>query len=230
MAKQKKTKSQNWIGIVGIIAIAVLVVTVLIYVNNPNVFSDTSKIGPDPAIERSINENGHHTLGDLDAPITLVLYEDFGCPNCKRFFVNSESRLLSEYVATGLVRLEVYTIAIINTYSLPGAEATFCAADQGFFWEYRQVLFVNQGQRAFDRKTFELIGEAVGLDTADLLTCIEHQTHRQRVIDDSLVAQQFGVQGTPTFEVSGKRYPGPGEIELPDIFVILDELLLEVNN
>lgn len=236
MSKTKKNakkpndgKAQNRLVVGGIIAIALMVVFVLVYVNNPMLFQNVEVVGPDPSIERGVTDSGFHYLGNMDAKLTVVLYEDFACPNCKRFLEVTEANLLSNYVATGDVRLEVHPIAIVSSQSLPAAEAVACAAEQGYFWEYRQVLFANQGSRAYNRDTFEIIADVIGLDVDDFLACYDQGRYSAEIQAQSQAAQQFGVFGTPTFEVAGERYPKAGETSLPNIFEILDQFLEERN-
>ncbi len=53
-----------------------------------------------PASARNYKETG-----SANAPITLELYTDFQCPTCRNFYVNVLPSVMTEYVATGKVRL-----------------------------------------------------------------------------------------------------------------------------
>lgn len=44
-------------------------------------------------------------LGAATVPVTIIEYGDFKCPFFARFFVETEPRLRSQYIDTGLVRL-----------------------------------------------------------------------------------------------------------------------------
>jgi protein-disulfide isomerase len=226
--KVDNDKRQTIIVVVAVVTIALMVVVALIYSNNPFVFNRPEVIGPDPSIPRSVTDDGLHYLGSSDAPIKIRIYEDYACPNCKKFFDNTEPLLFQNYVVNGKVGIEIYPVAIVNSRSLPAAEAVYCADEQGYYWEYRQIVYANQGNRVFDRDTFGLFGDVVGLDVDAFLDCYDQGKYQQQIADQSQAAQQFGIMGTPTFEINGKRYPGPGETSIPNIFEILDNLLLEV--
>ena len=216
--------------ILGIVIVGILVTVVLVLSNNPRGISNPQVIGPDPSIRRGETSNGLFFLGEPDAPLTIIIYEDYSCPNCKRFFETVEPVLIERYISTGKLRLEIYPVAIVNPQSLPGAAAVYCAAEQGYFWEFRQVVFLNQGLRAFNRDTISLYGDAVGLDVEQLLDCFSSSTYSEVIQNRSIAAQQFGVQGTPTIEFIGNRYPEPGTTELPDVINIVDLAIKEIEN
>ncbi len=213
------------IGIVGI-----LVTMVLFLSNNPRSISNPQVSGPDPSIPRGETSDGLFFLGEPDAPLTIIIYEDYSCPNCKRFFETVEPVLIERYISSGKLRLEIYPVAIVSSQSLPGTVAVYCAAEQGYFWEFRQVVFLNQGLRAYNRDTLSLYSDAVGLDVEQLLDCFSSSTYTEVIQKRSIAAQQFGVQGTPTIEFLGNRYPEPGTTELPDIITIVDLAIKEIDN
>ena len=129
--------------ILGIVIVGILVTVVLVLSNNPRGITNPQVIGPDPSIRRGETSNGLFFLGEPDAPLTIIIYEDYSCPNCKRFFETVEPVLIERYISSGKLRLEIYPVAIVNPQSLPGAAAVYCAAEQGYFWEFRKVVFLN---------------------------------------------------------------------------------------
>ena len=208
---------------------ALIVVGVLIVVNLPSkdqsdmIFSD---------LPQSLSADGHPILGNPDAPVTMRVYEDLGCPNCQFFWAETEPDVIENYVVPGLVKLEIFTIAFVNASSLPGAEAIACANDQGHFWEYREILFHNQGVRAFDRSNLVDWAEDIGLDRSEFSNCFDLGRHQSEVIDRSQAAFEFGISGTPTSVINGVRYVGvlPFLSTDPDILsidVALTEALVE---
>jgi len=228
--KEKRSLSNNSIVILGIVIVGILVTMVLVLSNNPRGISNPKVIWPDPSIPREETSDGLFFLGEPDAPLTIIIYEDYSCTNCKRFFEAIEPVLIERYISSGKLRLEIYPVAIVSSQSLPGTVAVYCAAEQGYFWEFRQVVFLNQGLRAYNRDTISLYGDAVGLDVEQLLDCFSSSTYTEVIQNRSIAAQQFGVQGTPTIEFMGNRYPEPGTTELPDIINIVDLAIKEIEN
>lgn len=233
---KSKRKSSNaetstpWLVYGGLILIAVGVALVLIRLTRPAA-PVVEPVYPD--IPRGVSEDGHPLLGDPHAPLTLSIYEDLACPNCRRFATEVEPRLVEAYVHPGAVRLEIYTMTFVSAASLPAAEAAYCAGEQGLFWEYRHQLFQMQGVQAFSRSNLVEWGAQVGADRDAFRHCLDAATYRNRLREQSQMAYNFGIRGTPTLEVNGARYEGVHPFEssdpaVPGLKAILDQALQEV--
>ena len=84
-------------------------------------------------------------LGDLSAPVTMIVFGDFECPYCSQAFKTSEAQIRKEYVETGKVKMIYRDFPIAGHLSaIPAAEAAGCAHEQGKYWEYHDALFENQ--------------------------------------------------------------------------------------
>ena len=88
--------------------------------------------------------NSDFVLGNQNAPITIVLYVDFQCPFCGKFFKETKQTILDNYIKDGKIKLVSRDFAFLGDESLKSAEATRCANDQGKFWEYYDYLFTHQ--------------------------------------------------------------------------------------
>ena len=88
--------------------------------------------------------NSDFTLGDAGAKVTIILYEDFQCPFCGRFFHDSEQSIRDTYLKNGQVQLVYRDFAFLGRESTKSAEAARCAGEQGKFWEYHDYLFSHQ--------------------------------------------------------------------------------------
>lgn len=201
----------------GIAIIAVLLVLAFIFVGQPRPLSrDIGDSGLDPSIPRGRTAEGLPYLGENDAPVTILEYEDFGCPNCQEFVLDVEPRLIEEYIRDGKVRLVSFPVAFVNVHSLPGAEAAVCAAEQERYWEYRHLLFANQGVLAFNRNNLIDIAREAELDLISFVNCFDQRRYRDLVIERTRSAQASGIAGTPTFEMGGERFEGLLKYDSPD--------------
>jgi len=85
-------------------------------------------------------------LGSDDAPVSIQVFADLQCGNCRDEFLATIPPLTEEYVRPGDVKLLMrhYSIAA-NPLELGffGAEA---AAEQGYGWQYTYLFFVNQDE------------------------------------------------------------------------------------
>ncbi len=155
-----------------------------------------------------IGADGLPYAGDLNSPIQVVLYEDFGCHNCKQFFDSIENDFLDAYVKPGFAVLISHPIAFVNQMSIPAAEAAECALAQDKYWEYRYLLFQNQGVSQFSRDALVDFAVAANLDPGEFRTCYDLGRYASRVRERTQAAQSQGVEGTPSFMINGKLYSG----------------------
>src|SRR5436853_7323487 len=84
-----------------------------------------------------------HALGASHAPVTVVEYGDFECPNCKQ--AAPAVKLLLERF-TGRVRLiwRQFPLEEVHPHALQAALASEAAAGQGKFWPMHDLLCDHQ--------------------------------------------------------------------------------------
>lgn len=150
-------------------------------------------------------------LGDKTAKVTVIEFADFQCPYCERWFQQVEPQIVQQYVQTGKVNFVYKHSAFLGQESDWAAQAAECAADQGKFWEYHDLLF--QQQNGENQGTFvkdNLIGFAqqLELDRSKFTACLQNDQTLDRVQADTQEAQQASVNGTPTFFINGQRIVG----------------------
>lgn len=85
-------------------------------------------------------------LGAPSAPVTLVQYIDLQCPFCRDFELNVMPDIVSKYVRDGKLLIEARPIAFIGEDSQRGRDAALAAAAQNRFYQFMQLLYLNQGE------------------------------------------------------------------------------------
>jgi protein-disulfide isomerase len=149
---------------------------------------------------------GFQMLGSKDAPLTLVEFTDYQCPFCRQFHVNVFNELKKNYIDTGKVRFYSRDLPIdqIHPNAVRAAQAGRCAADQGQFWQLRDLMGASPDKLDLEN----LVAEAGSLkmDTKAFRTCVESQKYKEAVQTDVLEAMKIGADATPTF-VLGKSTP-----------------------
>ena len=80
-------------------------------------------------------------LGSKDATITIVEVGDYQCHMCKLWFEETRPLIIENYVETGKANLVFIDMPFLGRDSTPASEATYCADDQGKYWEYHSMLF-----------------------------------------------------------------------------------------
>ncbi|MGI0046099.1 MAG: thioredoxin domain-containing protein [Nitrosotalea sp.] len=146
--------------------------------------------------------------GSPNAPITMIEFGDYQCPHCDAWFKNSEPTIKSNYIDTNKVKLYFVDIPYLGPDSAIAAQATYCAADQGKYWEYHDVLYTNQGpvQSGWASSgSLKQFASSLGLDTTKFNSCLDSGKYSDRVSHNKDVATSAGVQGTPTFFIVGVK-------------------------
>ncbi len=125
--------------------------------------------------------------GPSDAPVQIVAYSDFGCSHCATFAQSQGKQLRAQYESAGQVRFEFKHFVIGGERSRGAAIAAECAADQGKFWDYHDVLFARQGVSSdpFNRTALKQYATELGLDTAKFNQCLDSSQHLDKVTADS---------------------------------------------
>jgi len=116
-------------------------------------------------------------MGDPKAPVKMIEYADFQCPYCRLYWQDTEPRIIQSYVMTGKVYYEYRSVgAFIGQESAAAAEATYCAGDQGKFWEFHDTLFTNwTGENVgnFTPAKLRQYASTVGLNPLTFYNCVK---------------------------------------------------------
>jgi len=149
-----------------------------------------------------------NVLGRADAPVELVEFSDFRCPACRESHFTLGDQI-AQLVAEGTVRYVRKHMLVIDPAdtSLNAAEAVECAADQGYYWAFHDLLFLNQsahGQK-WTRGAMLTYARELGLDTKAFGECMDQQKYRDKVLADNAEGYSTpGITGTPSFLVNGE--------------------------
>ena len=124
--------------------------------------------------------------------------------------------LFKQYVETGQVTFVYKHMAILGTESTWAAQASECAADQGKFWEYHDLVFSRQAgenQGAFTRDKLLGMAQELKLDMTKFEPCLKNDQTRGRVQADTEEGQEANVRSAPTFFINEQRLVGAQPIE-----------------
>ena len=136
-------------------------------------------------------------MGDEDAEITMVIYDDFECPFCARFEVQTFAKIKEEYIDTGKAKFYYKHFPLgFHSHAQIAAEASECANDQGKFWEMHDMIFENQPDLSEDK--LKEWAEELELDMDEFNTCLNTNKHAEKVKLGMAEGQKVGVRGTPS--------------------------------
>jgi protein-disulfide isomerase len=106
--------------------------------------------------------------------------------------------------------------AFLGPESQWAAEASECAAEQGAFWDYHDLLFERQSgenQGAFNKDKLKQFALDLGLDSGAFNTCLDSGKHAALVNSETAMLQSLGVRGTPAFLINGRPLVGAQPFE-----------------
>jgi len=143
--------------------------------------------------------------GSDNAKVYLVEFGDYQCPFCKRFFDQTESQMMSDYVDSGKAKFYFLDVSIVGDDSLTLGQGAWCADEQGKYWEYHDYIYANQGQEnsgwGTPEKVKALARNISGLDSEQFNSCLDSKKYESQSQQLTSFAQQIGLTGTPTMFV-----------------------------
>ena len=146
-------------------------------------------------------------LGDKNANITIVEFADYQCPFCARFHKETQGSIIQNFVDTGKVKF-LFKDLIVNhrpndKASTLAAVASYCAAEQGKYWEYNDELYKNsEGENTGWVTKDNLKQFANNIRVPDLMKfsdCVESEKYNTIVNENNLLGRSIGLSSTPTF-------------------------------
>jgi protein-disulfide isomerase len=159
-----------------------------------------------PALAEPIGPHDHARGGGEHAPVTLVEYGDFECPQCA----------LAHPIVQGLQDklgdklrfvFRNFPLTSAHPHAQAAAEAAEWAAGQGRFWAMYDGLY--QRRAKLSQTIILEVAEQIGLPAAGLRDAWASHAFFPRVKDHFRAGLRSEVNGTPTFFIQGRRYDGP---------------------
>lgn len=148
--------------------------------------------------------------GNPRANIKIVEYTDFQCPACARgaqevagYFAQHKNDVYWEY--------RPYPLTPGHRHSFRAAVFGECAARQGKFWGFHDLVFARQkewGAKDDPEEDFMKIAEEAGLAKETLLLCVKDPEVGNRIVEQKEEGARRGVKATPTYFLNGKMVVG----------------------
>jgi protein-disulfide isomerase len=143
--------------------------------------------------------------GPAEAPVTIVEFEDFQCPYCRRVQSTLDQVLVRYNGKVKLVHRD-FPLASLHPKSHDAHEAARCAGEQGKFWEFRDLLYTGVGQAISEQ--INDYAERLKLDSDAFKTCVAGGKYKAAVRKDEEEGARLGVEGTPAFFINGRAFSG----------------------
>lgn len=144
------------------------------------------------------------TIGEADAPITVLAFLDFQCPYSQPGY-SLFAKVVEKYQGAVRIVFKHMPLATIHPQAMDAANAIMCAKEQNKFWEYYDLLFT---AKQFDQESMVAYAESLKLDKKKFTLCLATKPYQSQIDQDMTDAATLGVRGTPTYFVNRVKVEG----------------------
>lgn len=149
-------------------------------------------------------------LGNKNAKITILEFGDYQCTFCKRFHADTKNQIFDNYINKGIAKFVFKDLVILDlpwerTSSL-AASASYCADEQGKYWEYHDELFKNwngENNGWITKNNLIKFATSVGIsNVTSFSNCLESGKYYNLVQENTDLGKNLGISSTPTFMIT----------------------------
>lgn len=149
-------------------------------------------------------------IGEKNAPVTLIVFEDFACRACKEQTAILDR--LSEKHPNRIKR--IWKGLPVTTFPFNGEEAHifgFCANKQGVFAQYKQLAFVNGNN--LDTPVLQTIQNQLPIDVTEFSLCLNGPEAKAHIEYTKQIAKSLNIQAVPAMFKDNKQIPMQNSVE-----------------
>jgi protein-disulfide isomerase len=157
-----------------------------------------------------------HIRGSVNAPVTIVEYGDFECPYTGMAYPIVKE-IIKQFGDKIYFVYRNFPLNDIHPHAQHAAEAAEAAAAQDKFWQMHDYLF--EHQKALDDNHLLEYAQKVGLNVDRFKKEMSGHVYAPLINKSLKSGIDSGVEGTPTFFVSGERYEGSWDLDTLSSFL-----------
>jgi protein-disulfide isomerase len=161
--------------------------------------------------------------GPKNAAVSIVVFEDFECPYCKK---------ATDMVAKVTAKFPKETRFVLMNFPLArhkgaqvAAEAGIEAMAQGKFGSLKTKMFANA--RKITKENIVKWGAELGMDGTKLKAALDSKKHEKAIKRQLMAGRRLGIRGTPTILVNGRKFNmrgKPAQLEASLVAMVKEEL------
>ena len=216
MAKQAAKSADNTTRWIVVAMVALVVVTGIVF----SLFGQSEKttaslsgldgIKLKPAVTSTIDTaNGSAITFDNGAATTIDVWEDSQCPVCK-LFEDANGAYIESLVREKKANVRYHVLSFLGDESVRAANESFCAADEGHYLDFQKAIYAVQStvenSGFWSNETLVEMGKKIGITSTKFEDCVTKGSKVDLVQANSESMSKFGVQGTPTVLINGKKW------------------------
>ena len=160
-----------------------------------------------------VQSNGY-VMGSASAPLEVIEFGDFECPQCGRFASITEPDVRARLIEPGIIRLRYIDFPLsMHQNTWQASRAAACADEQGKFWPMHDVIFQNQDQWNGEATrnpdaVFKRLAAQLQLNQQQFDSCVDTKRTQAKVQAHQQIALQRNIQATPSFIIGSKIIEG----------------------
>lgn len=169
------------------------------------------------------------SLGNADAPVTVIEYASFTCPHCATFHADQFKQLKADYIDTDKINF-IYRDVYFDRLGLWASMVARCGGEQKFFglssliYE-QQKEWIGSGDPVESANALRKIGKVAGLGEDQIEACLTDQDKAKALVAwYQQNAEEHDITSTPTIVINDEKHSNMAYDELK---VIIDEALGE---
>lgn len=210
-------RAGNTLSNIGLVVVVLCALTVTGLVVKREFAQPPGRLAPivrdtlDPSMWVMMLSEGHRMGGEANADLVLVEFADFECPACQRFFREVLQPLKERHGSRVSIVYQHWPMPY-HRLAYPSARAAECAAEQGRFEQYHDLLFTLSDSLGL--KSFESFAQDAGVRDSERFNACNASADSLQTISRSVdVVRMTAARGTPTIVVDGVLYLPPPSLE-----------------
>jgi protein-disulfide isomerase len=148
------------------------------------------------------NDADSQVGGNPKGDVTIVEFFDYRCPYCKQVQPLLESLLRSDRD----LRIVYKEFPILGPASTYATKMALASRAQGKYPAFHRAMMDTKGN--IDDKAVDRVAAAVGIDVAKAKAAMDAPAVEAVIEKDLALAEALDINGTPSFVIAGKLYPG----------------------
>ena len=150
--------------------------------------------------------------GNVDAKISLVVYESLTCGHCADFHKEVYPKLKKDFIDSGLVKIEFRSFPL-DLAALNASKIAHCKNDGNpnllhFLYENQKKWVQGEKIKDINKNLKNLILKKDS--KLDFENCIADKNIEDHVLNDRISgAKKFNIEATPTLIINNKKFDNP---------------------
>jgi len=168
---------------------------------------------PFAGILKKLDTTGAPSFGAPDAPLSLVMFSDMECPQCRAESESLRKNLLASFPTQVRVYFMDFPLSSIHPWASQAATMGRCVLEQGqpHFWSYIDWIYANQNDVKPDnlRAKVEQFAKNDKLDLMSFGHCLDNPAKMTGEVDKEIaIGKSLNINETPTIFLNGRRLVG----------------------